>query len=108
MGLHDEPGLEGLVSAGCPRCHTSRLAFRSYLDGSMPVAGGELAGRLAWIYDGEKSVDGVFAVACAECGAVIFTADICPRCHAPDGLRRALETPNRWQVPAGCPTCGRD
>jgi hypothetical protein len=106
MGLLDESGLETLVSAGCPRCRSPRLMFRSYLDGQLPVAGGEPVGRLAWIYDGEKFVDGVFEVACAACGAVIFAADICPRCHAPGGLRRALETPNRWPVPAGCPACG--
>jgi hypothetical protein len=30
---------------------------------------------------------------------------VCPRCHAPDGLARALATPNRWPVPQRCPRC---
>ena len=61
-----------------------------------------------WVYDGEKFVDGVYKVACAACGEVVFSADVCPRCHAPGGLERALRTPNRWPVPSACPSCDDD
>jgi hypothetical protein len=36
---------------------------------------------------------------------VAFASDECPRCHAPGGLARALETPNAWSVPKRCPGC---
>ena len=67
--------------------------------------GGEPVGRMTWVYDGEKFVDGVYEVACAACKEMVFAADVCPRCHAPGGLARALATPNRWPVPAACPSC---
>jgi rubrerythrin len=44
-------------------------------------------------------------VTCGACRREIFAADVCPRCHAPDGLARALETGNGWPVPAACPVC---
>jgi len=105
LGLLDEPGLEALVTGGCPRCRSNKLAFRSYLDGALPLAGGEPVGRITWVYDGEKFIDGVFEVRCADCDQEIFVADVCPRCHAPGGLERALGTPNRWPVPAACSGC---
>ena len=105
MGLLDEPALERLVSAGCSACGGAKLTFRTYVDGALPLMGGEPVGRLAWVYDGEKFVDGVYEVACAGCKQVIFAADVCPRCHAPGGLARALTTANRWPVPAACPSC---
>lgn len=108
MGLLDEPGLERLVAAGCARCGSKQLRFRSYLDGALPLQGGEPVGRLAWVYDGEKFVDGVFEVACAACREPVFAADLCPRCHAPGGLARALERTNGWPVPATCPSCDDD
>ena len=70
--------------------------------------GGEPVGKLTWVYDGEKFVDGVYEVTCAACKEVVFAADVCPRCHAPGGLARALETPNRWPVPPACPSCDDD
>jgi hypothetical protein len=74
----------------------------------VPFVDGEPVGRVGWIYDGEKFVDGVYAVDCATCGAAVFSADVCPRCHHPGGLEIALSTPNRWPVPGGCPDpeCG--
>jgi hypothetical protein len=105
MGLLDEPGLERLVGAGCLRCSSFKLAFRTYVDGRLPIMGGEPIGRVAWVYDGEKFIDGVYQVSCADCQHPIFASDACPRCHAPGGLARALETPNRWPVPACCPVC---
>ena len=105
MGLWDEPGLDRLVAAGCPKCGAHELTFRTYVDGLLPLLGGEPTGRMTWVYDGEKFVDGVYEVACAACREIVFAAEVCPRCHAPGGLARALETPNRWPVPTVCPGC---
>jgi hypothetical protein len=105
MGLLDEPGLERLIESGCPACGGRELMFRSYLDGLLPLLGGEPTGRLIWVYDGEKFVDGVYQVGCASCAKIIFVAELCPRCHAPGGLARELATPNSWPVPASCPRC---
>jgi RNA polymerase subunit RPABC4/transcription elongation factor Spt4 len=105
MGLFDEESLERLVASGCPACGSVKLTFRTYVDGLLPIMGAEPIGRIKWVYDGEKFVDGVFQITCAACKAVAFASDVCPRCHAPHGLNRALETPNAWPVPASCPTC---
>src|SRR4051812_31899759 len=105
MGLLDEPGLERLIGAGCARCGSHKLSFRMYVDGLLPIMGGEPIGRVKWVYDGEKFVDGVYRVTCAACSDVLFAEDVCPRCHAPDGLRRALESPNTWPVPTRCSQC---
>jgi len=105
MGLLDEPGLGRLVAAGCAKCGATKLAFRTYVDGLLPIVAAEPIARVSWVYDGEKFVDGVYEVACAACKEVVFAADVCPRCHAEGGLARALGTPNRWPVPAACPSC---
>jgi hypothetical protein len=105
MGLLDEPGLERLVAVGCPKCASRRLAFRTYVDGRLPIMAAEPVDRLTWVYDGEKFVDGVYDVICADCAHPIFAADVCPRCHAAGGLARALGTPNDWPVPERCPEC---
>jgi hypothetical protein len=105
MGLLDEPGFERLVNAGCTQCGSGTLAFRTYVDGRLPLMGAEPAGRVTWVYDGEKFVDGLYEISCADCKHVLFASDVCPRCNAPGGLGRALETPNRWPVPASCLVC---
>lgn len=105
MGLLDEPGLDRVVDAGCPDCGGRTLVFRTYVDGILPLMGAEPCGVLTWAYDGEKFVDGVFEVTCAACKKVVFTADVCPRCHAPGGLAKALGTENTWPVPDKCPRC---
>ena len=108
MGLLNESDLDRLVQTGCAGCGGHKLTFRAYVDGAFPFVAGEPVGRVSWIYDGEKFVDGVYSVDCATCGAALFAADVCPRCHAPGGLATALATPNGWPVPAGCadPDCG--
>ncbi len=105
MGLLDEPGLERLITDGCGKCGSRKLAFRMYVDGLLPIMGGEPIGRVQWVYDGEKFVDGVYEVSCAVCNDVVFAADACPRCHAAGGLGRALEMPNGWPVPLARPEC---
>jgi hypothetical protein len=108
MGLLDEPAFERLVGAGCPQCRSGKLAFRCYVDGLVPLMGAEPVGRVTWVYDGEKFVDGVFEITCADCKHVVFTADLCPRCHAAGGLATALATSNSWPVPSTCPSCAGD
>ena len=105
MGLLDEAGLEAIVGAGCARCGGHRLTFRTYVDGALTLLDGEPVGRPTWLYDGEKFIDGIYAVHCADCKAAIFESDVCPRCHAPGGLARALEATNRWSIPHRCSGC---
>jgi len=105
MGLLDEPGLDRVIATGCGACGGRRLTFRCYVDGVLPLLGGEPVGRVTWAYDGEKFVDGVYEVACTDCSQIAFAADVCPRCHAAGGLAQALATPNGWPVPAACPSC---
>ena len=108
MGLLDEPGLDRLVGTACAGCGSLKRLFRTYVDGLLPIMGGEPVGRVTWVYDGEKFVDGVYDVSCADCKRTVFTADVCPRCHAAGGLDRALTTPNGWPVPSRCPSCEED
>jgi RNA polymerase subunit RPABC4/transcription elongation factor Spt4 len=105
MGLLDEAGLERRVAAGCEACGSKRLTFRAFVDGMLPIMGGEPIGSVSWVYDGEKFVDGVFEIACGDCKRVLFAETVCPRCHSPGGLARALERPNRWPVPPACSEC---
>jgi RNA polymerase subunit RPABC4/transcription elongation factor Spt4 len=105
VGLLDEAGLDRLLDIGCTKCGARKLTFASYLDGLLPIMGGEPVGKITWVYDGEKFVDGIYEVACAACKQIVFTADVCPRCHARDGLSRALTTSNHWPVPTACPSC---
>jgi hypothetical protein len=105
VGLLDEPGLDALLAAGCPDCGGRRVSFRAYLDGLLPLIGGDPCGQIKWVHDGERFVDGVYQASCAGCARVLFSADVCPRCHAPAGLARALAATNEWPVPAACPGC---
>ena len=108
MGLLDEAGLDKLIGGGCPHCGARKLSFETYVDGAIPVVAGEPVGRVTWLYDGEKFVDGVYQVSCAECSHLVFAADVCPRCHAPGGLALALDRANRWPVPPACPACDEE
>ena len=105
MGTLTEAGLDQLIATGCSACACHRLVFRTYVDARLPLVGAEPVGALTWIYDGEKFVDGVFEVVCAECQHVLFSAETCPRCNAPGLLPVVLAAPNRWPVPAACPGC---
>jgi hypothetical protein len=108
MGLLDEPALERLAATGCAACGASKLVFLTMVDAALPLMGGEPVGGITWVYDGEKFVDGVYQITCAGCGHIVFEADVCPRCHAPGGLERALHTANRWPVPTACAACGEE
>lgn len=105
MGLLTPEKLEELITHGCTSCNGKRLAFQMYVDARLPLMEGEPVGRVTWAYDGEAFVDGVYAVQCAACQTTVFSADVCPRCHAEGGLERALETENAYDVPLACPRC---
>lgn len=105
MGLLDEAGLDRLVAAGCEACGAHKLTFSTFVDGLLPIMAAEPVGKITWVYDGEKFVDGVFEVRCTVCNKLVFGADVCPRCHSEGGLARALETTNTWPVPAACTEC---
>jgi hypothetical protein len=105
VGILTEESFEALLTAGCP-CGARKIAFRMYVDGLVPLQGGEPVGPVKWSYDGEKFVDGVYDARCAACERVLFEAAVCPRCHADGALGAALETENRWPVPEACPRCG--
>ena len=108
MGLLEDPGLERMVATGCAACGGRKLMFRTYVDGALPIVDGEPVGRMAWVYDGEKFIDGIYEVVCPACKQTIFSADMCPRCNAPGGLARALATANAWPVPRACPRCDEE
>ncbi len=105
MGLLDEAGLDRLVTAGCTSCGGNKLVFLTYVDGLLPLMGGEPVGKITWVYDGEKFVDGVYEVSCDSCKKILFQSSICPRCNAEEKLDDALESENRWTVPMSCPSC---
>src|SRR5262245_45049903 len=105
MGDLNESRFDALVQAGCTACGTGRLQFRAFLDGRLPLLGGEPVGKLSWCYDGEKFVDGVFEIRCAKCNHELFAATRCPRCHAEAGCARALATENRFPLLRECPSC---
>lgn len=105
MGRLDERALETLVAIGCEVCLKGRLRFSTYVDAQIPLIAGEPVGAFSWVYDGEKFIDGVFEVTCAECLRLIFSDPDCPRCHAPGMLAKALNTHNVWPVPHHCSAC---
>jgi hypothetical protein len=105
VGRLTEPAFDALAAAGCPACRGAKLIFRSYVEGTLPVLGGDPVGQMTWRYDGEAFVDGVFEVSCAACKQVVFAADVCPRCNVEGGLPRALAATNQWAIPAACPAC---
>src|SRR5258706_3275334 len=106
MGMLDKPAVDALIAAGCAKCGGTTLAFKTYVDGRLPLMAGEPVGKLVWAYDGEKFLDGVYEASCAACNHVVFASADCPRCHAPGGLAGALETENAHAVPLSCPRCG--
>lgn len=96
------------LQRGCAACGGKKLLIETYVEGVFPLVDGESDGSVVWAYKGETFVDGVFAIRCAACNEHLFKDSCCPRCHAPEGLARALASTNRRPVPASCPTCGED
>jgi hypothetical protein len=108
MGTLTEEDLDRLVGSGCTACGARRLHFRMYVDGLVPLQGGEPVGPVKWAYDGEKFLDGVYEVTCSGCERTLFTDSVCPRCHADAGLAKALASENTYPVPTTCPSCSGD
>jgi hypothetical protein len=108
LGTLTEAGLDELITRGCTACGSPRLHFRSYVDGRWPIVAGEPVGAVTWVYDGEKFVDGVFEVACADCHHPLFNSDVCPRCNADGALPAVLAASNRWPPPTTCPACDEE
>jgi hypothetical protein len=106
MGMLTVADLEALLSTGCTACAGTSLRFRTYVDAGLPMMAAEPVGKLYWAYNGERFVDGVFEIRCSACSAVVFSSEVCPRCHAPGGLENALETENAYPAPKECPSCG--
>lgn len=108
MGMLTKAGLDDLLRAGCSGCHGTKRTFQMYVAGCFQLMGGEPIRGVVWSYDGEAFVDGVYQVACADCKQVVFSAEVCPRCHAPGGLAKAMTTTNTYPVPLACPGCDAD
>ena len=108
MGSLTEASFTELVDRGCTACGAKKLVIEAYVEGKFPLIGAEPAGVVTWAYKGETFVDGVFAIRCAACKHEVFADPMCPRCHTPEGLARALETENTHSVPKACPGCGID
>jgi hypothetical protein len=105
MGQLTEASFLALVESGCSDCGSKRLVFQSYVDGTQRLLGGEPDGRITWAYKGETFIDGVFEVGCANCKKALFSSPDCPRCHAPEGLAKALGSENAFPAPKACPSC---
>ena len=108
MGSLTESAFTKRIEDGCTACGAKKLAIRAYVVGAFPLLGGEPFGAVKWAYKGETFVDGVFEIRCASCKHDLFADAMCPRCHAPDALAKALESENAHTVPNACPTCGGD
>lgn len=100
-----EAAFTELVDAGCPACGGKRLAVETYVAQTLPLLAGEVYGTPSWGYKGEDLVRGTFRIACAACDHQLFASTGCPRCDAPGGLERALESENALPLPASCTGC---
>jgi hypothetical protein len=105
MGQLDQAAFDRVVRAACTACGGLTVEIRSFIDRSLVVMAAEPNDAGRWAHDGEKFVDGTYRVTCAGCDRTAFESEDCPRCHAPGGLARALETPSRLAVPKRCPKC---
>ena len=103
-----EEAFTALVDAGCTDCQSKKLTVESIVTQRMPILGGEPYGSPSWGYKGEDLVRGTFRIACDECHKELFTATACPRCDAPGGMARALESENAFPLPQSCKGCGSE
>lgn len=103
-----EAAFTELVDAGCPKCGGKRVTVETYVAQRLPLMGGEPYGSPSWGYKGEDLVHGTYRIACSDCDAELFADAGCPRCDAPDGLARALDTENAYPLPTRCLGCGSE
>jgi hypothetical protein len=104
MGHLDEKGFERAI-AGCTKCDYKAFEVSSYIDRQVTVMLAESNDDGRWAHDGEKFIDGVFAIRCIKCQTKAFESDDCPRCHRTDGLADAIGVEPRIKVPKRCPGC---
>lgn len=107
MGRLDEATFTALLR-GCAACGDVRFELHAYIDRIISVMLAEPDDDGRWAHDGEKFVDGTYRVRCVGCGAIALDAPECPRCHAPDGLARALASASRLKVPKRCACKGSE
>ena len=106
MGLLDEPGLDRLLDTGLRKVPRAQADVRTYVDGWLPIMGGEPVGRLTWVYDGEKFIDGVYEVACAGVQGEPVRGrrlSALPRRGRPAGARSGRPIAGRSR--RACPSC---
>jgi hypothetical protein len=104
MGQLDASTFDQAIHGACT-CGATTVEIHSFLDRVLVVMAGDPNDAGRWAHDGEKLIDGTYRVACTRCGRVRFASADCPRCHAAEGLTRALGEPNRLRVPKRCPRC---
>jgi len=105
MGALDQDQFEKLVQGGCAKCGHRVLEIQSYIDRSLVMMAGEPNNEGRWAHDGEKFVDGTYAIHCAGCATVAFESSMCPRCNAPDSLAKVQSEASRITVPKRCGKC---
>jgi ssDNA-binding Zn-finger/Zn-ribbon topoisomerase 1 len=105
MGALSQERFDELVNGGCPSCNGRLLEIRSVIDRSLVMMAGTPNDAGRWAHDGEKFVDGTYAIKCTSCAHVVFESDMCPRCNADGALGTAVNSENRFVVPKRCPTC---
>jgi hypothetical protein len=104
MGTFTKSALDDILASGCA-CGAKKLNFETYVEGRVPLLGGEQSGSVVWAYKGETFVDGIFEISCAGCKQILFSSDVCPRCNAESALPTVLAAQNRFPIPRACPRC---
>ena len=91
--------------APCAACGGTVFEIKSYCDRQVSVMLGDANDDGRWAHDGEKFIDGTYAIRCAGCGAQPYASDDCPRCHRAGALADGLAHASRLAVPKRCPSC---
>jgi uncharacterized membrane protein len=91
--------------APCASCGATAFEVCSYIDRSVAVMLGDPNDDGKWAHDGEKFVDGTFAVTCVGCKKTSFASNDCPRCHAADTLTSTRSSSSNMHIPKRCPQC---
>jgi hypothetical protein len=86
-------------------CGSQAFDVRSYIDRSVAVMLGDPNDEGKWAHDGEKFVDGTFAITCKQCNTPAFQSNDCPRCHASNTLASTLQSNSNMPIPKRCPDC---
>lgn len=104
MSHLDEAAFAAAI-APCTACGHTVFEIKSYCDRQVSVMLGDANDDGRWVHDGEKFIDGTYAIRCAGCGAQPYASDDCPRCHRAGALADGLAHASRLAVPRRCPSC---